>query len=110
MNNGIAGILPFIIIILVVYLFLIRPESKKKKTAQQMRSNLERGDKIVTVGGIVGVIVNIKEESLVIETSEDRVRVEVMKWAVSSKRPDRAEMPEKISAPEKDEDVEEEKE
>ena len=106
MNNGVAGILPFIIIILVVYLFLIRPESKKKKTAQQMRSNLEKGDRIVTVGGIVGVIVNIKEESLIIETSEDRVRVEVMKWAVSSKKQDKVEIPDKASASVKDEDAE----
>ncbi|MBR2667175.1 MAG: preprotein translocase subunit YajC [Oscillospiraceae bacterium] len=95
--NGISGVLPFIVIIIIIYLFLIRPESKKKKTAQQMRSNLEKGDKIVTVGGIIGVIVQVTEETLVIETSADRVRVEVMKWAVSSKKQDK---PEKIEEPE----------
>ncbi len=95
--NGISGVLPFIVIIIIIYLFLIRPESKKKKTAQQMRSNLEKGDKIVTVGGIVGVIVQVTEETLVIETSADRVRVEIMKWAVSSKKQDK---PEKIEEPE----------
>ena len=100
-NSSIAGILPFIIIIFVVYLFLIRPESKKKKTAQQMRSNLEKGDKIVTVGGIVGVIVQVTEETLVIETSADRVRVEIMKLAVSSKKQDK---PVKIEEPEEDEE------
>ncbi len=99
--NGISGILPFIVIIIIIYLFLIRPESKKKKTAQQMRSNLEKGDKIVTVGGIVGVIVQITEETLVIETSADRVRVEIMKWAVSSKKQDK---PAKIEEPEEDEE------
>ena len=68
----------------IFYFMLIRPENKRKKEAEAMRSSLRNGDSITTIGGIVGTIVDIKEDKIVIETSADRVRVEFVKWAVSS--------------------------
>ena len=66
-----------------MYFVMIRPENKRKKQAEEMRSNLKKGDQITTIGGIVGKIVMINEETIVIETSDDRVRMEINKWAVS---------------------------
>lgn len=66
----------------VMYLMVIRPENKRKKEAEQLRSSLKVGDNVTTIGGIIGNIVNIKDDHLVIETSEDRVRIELLNWAV----------------------------
>ncbi len=78
-------ILPFVLLIAVFYFLMIRPENKKKKAAEKMRSELSVGDEITTIGGIVGTICAVKENTIVIETSADRVRVEFTKWAVSTK-------------------------
>ena len=68
----------------IFYFMLIRPESKRKKEAEQMRSAIKVGDKITTIGGIVGTVVNVKEDKFVMETSADQVRVEFAKWAIST--------------------------
>ena len=70
--------------IALMYFMMIRPENKRKKEAEQMRNALKNGDKITTIGGITGTVVDIKEDRFVIETSADRVRVELMKWALST--------------------------
>lgn len=67
----------------VLYFFMIRPENKRKKQAQAMRDGLKKGDIITSIGGIVGKIVMVNPDTIVIETSEDRVRMELTKWAVS---------------------------
>lgn len=79
-----TSILMLILLVVVFYFMLIRPESKRKKQAEQMRSSLKKGDKLTTIGGIVGTVVIVNENTLVIETSDDRVRLEITKWAVSS--------------------------
>ena len=66
----------------VMYFMIIRPEKKKKKEQEDLRNSLHKGDKITTIGGIMGKIVEIKDERIVIETSEDQVRMELQKWAV----------------------------
>ena len=68
----------------IFYFMLIRPENKRKKEAEQMRSSVKVGDHITTIGGIVGVVVNVKDEKFVIETGADQVRIELAKWALSS--------------------------
>ena len=68
----------------IFYFMLIRPENKRKKEAEAMRSAVKKGDKITTIGGIVGTVVDIKEDKIVIETSADQVRIEFAKWAISS--------------------------
>ncbi len=77
-------ILPLILVIGVFYFMMIRPENKRKKEAEEMRSSLKEGDEITTIGGIVGTVVSVKEDKFVIETSGDRVRVELAKWALST--------------------------
>ena len=69
----------------MLYFFMIRPENKRKKEAQNMRDSLAVGDEITTIGGITGTICAVKENTIVIETGADRVRIEFTKWAVSSK-------------------------
>ena len=78
----------------ILYFFMIRPQKKKEKEIQLMRSKLEVGDEIVTIGGIIGRVVNIKDETIVIETSDDRVRMELTKWAVSQVGVQTGEQPE----------------
>ena len=77
-------IIMFVVLIAVFYFFLIRPENKKKKKLQEMRSSLAAGDTITTIGGIVGKIVSVNGELITFETGEDRVRLQVTKWAVST--------------------------
>ena len=71
--------------IAIFYFMLIRPENKKKKAAEELRSSLKPGDTITTIGGVVGTICAVKEQTIVMETGADRVRIEFTKWAVSSK-------------------------
>ena len=68
----------------IFYFMLIRPENKRKKEAEQMRTSLKTGDKITTIGGIIGTVVSIKDEKFVIETGADQVRIEFAKWALST--------------------------
>ena len=79
------SILMIVVMIAVFYFLLIRPENEKKKAADQMRSSLKVGDTITTIGGIVGTICAVKEQTIVLETGADRVRIEFTKWAISSK-------------------------
>ena len=68
----------------IFYFLLIRPENKRKKEAEQLQNSVSEGDRITTIGGIVGVVVDVKDDKFVIETSADRVRVELQKWALST--------------------------
>ena len=77
-------IIMLVVMIGVFYFMLIRPENKRKKEAEQMRSSIKNGDKVTTIGGIVGTVVDVKEDKFVIETSADRVRIEFDKWALST--------------------------
>ena len=84
-GQGMQMILMVVVMIATFYFLLIRPETKKKKAAAKMRSELTVGDQITTIGGIVGTICAVKEDTIVIETGADRVRIEFTKWAVSTK-------------------------
>ncbi len=75
----------------LMYFLMIRPENKRKKEAQNMRDSLAVGDEITTIGGITGTICAVKENTIVIESGADRVRVELTKWAVSTKNAQGAE-------------------
>ena len=79
-----SSIIMLVVMLVVFYFMLIRPENKRKKEAEEMRSSIKTGDKIVTIGGIVGTVVNVKENKFVIETGADQVRIELEKWAISS--------------------------
>ena len=75
----------------LMYFLMIRPENKRKKETQNMRDSLAVGDEITTIGGITGTICAVKENTIVIESGADRVRVELTKWAVSTKNAQGAE-------------------
>lgn len=79
-----SSIIMLVVLIAVFYFFMIRPENKRKKKLEQMRSELGVGDKITTIGGMVGKIVDISGDLITFETGEDRVRIQVTKWAIST--------------------------
>ena len=79
-----TSIIMIVLLFAVFYFFLIRPENKKKKQLQQMRSSLQVGDQITTIGGMVGKVVSIKDDMITFETGEDRVRLQIMRWAIST--------------------------
>ena len=83
-GSNLSFIIMMVALIAVFYFFMIRPENKRKKEAEAMRNSLKVGDNITTIGGIIGDIVSIKDDSIVIETTTDRVRVEFAKFAVST--------------------------
>ncbi|MBE6959232.1 MAG: preprotein translocase subunit YajC [Ruminococcaceae bacterium] len=77
-------ILMLVIMVAIFYFMLIRPENKRKKEAEQLRSSIKVGDKITTIGGIVGTVVDVKSDKFVMETGADQVRIELCKWALST--------------------------
>ena len=79
-----STVIMLVLMVAVFYFMLIRPENKRKKEAEQMRGAVKTGDKITTIGGIIGTVVNVKEDKIVIETSADQVRIEFAKWAIST--------------------------
>lgn len=86
MDQGmISSLVMIVAMVAIFYFMLIRPENKRKKQAAEMRNNLAVGDEVTTIGGVVGTICAVKNNSIVIETGADRVRMELMKWAVSTK-------------------------
>lgn len=81
--GSLIGMVAMIVVLVVVfYFFLYRPQKKQERETAEMRDSIELGDVISTVGGIIGVVVRIKDEMLLIETGADRTRLQVMKWAV----------------------------
>ena len=82
--GGPSRLIMMVALIGVFYFLMIRPENKRKKEAEAMRNALKVGDNITTIGGVIGDVVSVKEDSIVIETTTDRVRVEFAKFAVST--------------------------
>ncbi len=78
-------IIMLVAMVAIFYFLMIRPENKRKKEAANLRNSLAVGDEVTTIGGIVGTICHVKENSVVIETGADRVRIEFMKWAIANK-------------------------
>lgn len=83
-GGGMYTIIMLAVMIGIMYFLMIRPESKRKKEAEAMRSAMKVGDEIVTIGGITGKVVQVKDDKFVIETGADQVRIEFAKWALSS--------------------------
>ncbi len=86
-GGGVGSMLsPIILIVAMIaifYFFMYRPQKKQEKAANDMKNNLEVGDEITTIGGIIGEIVSIKEETCVIETSKDKCKIRILKSAIS---------------------------
>ena len=83
-GGGASMIIMLIAMFAIFYFLIIRPENKRKKKTEEMRSSLSVGDEITTIGGITGKIVQITEETITFETGEDRVRIQIKKWGVST--------------------------
>ncbi|MGN1028024.1 MAG: preprotein translocase subunit YajC [Faecousia sp.] len=79
-----STVIMLVLMLAVFYFMLIRPENKRKKEAEEMRSAVKTGDRITTIGGIMGTVVHVKEDRVVLETGADQVRIEIAKWAISS--------------------------
>ena len=79
-----SGIIMMVVLIVIMYFMMIRPQKKRQKEEQEMRSSLEIGDEIITIGGIVGKGVTIREQDLVIETGADRTKMKIQRWAVNT--------------------------
>ena len=80
----ISTALPLVLLIALMYFMLIRPQRKKQKEEEKMRNEMQVGDEIITVGGIYGRVVSIKDDSLVIESSGERSKIQITKTAVAT--------------------------
>ena len=85
MDSNYYSIIMLVAMFALLYFFMIRPENKRKKEAQNLRDSLAVGDVVTSIGGITGTVCAVKENTIVIESGADRVRLELTKWAVSSK-------------------------
>lgn len=87
-SGGIASVIPMLVIwgivIAALYFIMIRPQRKKAKEEKQMRENLQVGDEVVTIGGIYGRVISLKEDTMVIESKSDHSKITVARWALQS--------------------------
>lgn len=80
--QSLGTILLMIVLFAALYFFMIRPQKKQEKETNEMRNNLQVGDEITTIGGIIGKVVSIKEETVTIETGHDRTKIRILRSAV----------------------------
>lgn len=92
----IMGLLPLVLMVAMLYFFMIRPQKKRDKEEREMRNSIQVGDEISTIGGFIGKVVSIKDDVLTIETSSDRTKLRIYRWAVRGKE---AAPTEKVEAP-----------
>lgn len=76
--------IPLVLLFVLMYFMLIRPQKKKDKETQKMRNNIQVGDEVTTIGGIIGIVVSLKEDTLVIETAGERNKIRIKRWAIQS--------------------------
>lgn len=83
MGSAAGSIIMIVAMVAIFYFFLYRPQKKQEKEAREMKNSLEVGDEITTIGGIIGEIVSIKEDTCVIETTKEKTKIRILKSAVS---------------------------
>lgn len=87
-EGGKASMIPMLVMMIslfaIMYFFTIRPEKKRQKAEQEIRENTQIGDEVTTIGGISGRVVSVKDDSVVIETGSDRVKIKFMKFAIAT--------------------------
>ncbi len=98
--QAIAQFAPLVILIVLFYFMLIRPQRKREKAEREMRNSIAVGDEISTIGGFIGRVVNIKDDVLIIESSNDRTKLKIYRWAIRGKE---AEPVEAVEAPKESE-------
>ena len=97
-NGSLFSLLLFPLLLIIMYLFMIRPQRKQEKEAAAMRNSLSVGDEVTTIGGIIGRVINVKEDTFVLETTRDRTRIRFERTAL--KRIDRKYDAPVVTAPE----------
>ena len=83
-GGSLSMILMLVAVLGIMYFLMIRPQKKKQKEEQAMRDNIQIGDEVTTIGGIMGRVVTVKDDSLIIETGADRNKMKVARWAVGT--------------------------
>ena len=83
-GGGMSMIIMLVLMFAIFYFLIIRPENKRKKKTEEMRSTLSLGDEITTIGGMTGKLVQITEDTVTFETGEDKVRIQIKKWGIST--------------------------
>ncbi len=83
-GGGIMTIVMLVAMIAIFYFFMYRPQKKQDKQQNEMRNSIQVGDEITTIGGIIGKIVSIKDETLVIETTKDKTKIRILRTAIRS--------------------------
>lgn len=82
-SSTLIQLMPLAFLILIMYFLLIRPQKKKEKAVNEMRNNVKVGDDVVTIGGLCGKIVKVKDETVVIQVGAEKLKFEMMKWSIS---------------------------
>ncbi len=83
-GGSFGGIIMIVVMAVAMYFLMIRPQKKKQKEEQEMRDSIQIGDEVTTIGGIMGRVVTVKEDSIVIETGADRVKMRFQRWAIQT--------------------------
>lgn len=81
-GSSIGMIVLLVVMVAGMYFLMIRPQRKQQKKDQEMRESTQVGDEITTIGGIMGRVVTVKEDSLIIETGADRNKMKIARWAI----------------------------
>jgi preprotein translocase subunit YajC len=82
-GNYIASFIPIVLVVVFFYFFILKPQKKQEKQDKEMRDSVDVGDEIITNGGIIGIVTQVKEDNVVIETGGDRSKIRIMKWAIA---------------------------
>ncbi len=98
--------LPLILIFVAFWFFLIRPQKKRDQKTQEMRNSVQPGDEIVTIGGVVGKVLSVKEDAIVIYCGSDKTKMEFKKWAISEVTRKNEKPVKEVKEPEKTESAE----
>jgi preprotein translocase subunit YajC len=83
MGSNIAPLLPLLLLIVIMYFMLIRPQRKREREINKMRSEVKVGDEVITIGGICGKIVKTKDEVLTIQVGAGKTKFDIMRWSIS---------------------------
>jgi preprotein translocase subunit YajC len=82
--GGLSMLLPILLLIPLMYLLMIRPQQKRQKQWQQMLGSIKAGDRVTTAGGIRGIIISIKDDSIIVRVAPDNLKLEIAKNAIAS--------------------------
>ena len=82
-SGYLMSFIPLVLVVVFFYFFILKPQKKQEKQDKEMRDSVDVGDEIITNGGIIGIVTQVKEDNVVIETGGDRSKIRIMKWAIA---------------------------